>query len=205
MGGNTRNMSAIVNEALTMILKDDSFITKLVDKVCDRLEAKLAELKLNYEVTVAELIQDNKMLRDEVDNLEQYSRRNCLRVFGVKEEVGENTEDKVREIFSSKLCVKVEPSDIDRCHRVGKLNAKKSRPIIIKLVSYKTRATIIRARKLLKGTGISIKEDLTNKRLELLNAASTKYGIKNAWSFNGNIYVNAGDSVKRILNIEQLQ
>nr|CAI5849925.1 unnamed protein product [Callosobruchus analis] len=42
---------------------------------------------------------------------------------------------------------------------------------------------------MLKGSGMVIKEDLTESRLKLMEAAIEKTSLKKVWSFNGTIYV----------------
>nr|CAH7730542.1 unnamed protein product [Callosobruchus chinensis] len=42
-------------------------------------------------------------------------------------------------------------------------------------------------KRFLKGSNIVIKEDLTVLRLNIMNAASEKYGYRNVWSTNGAI------------------
>lgn len=42
-------------------------------------------------------------LQDEFNVLEQYSRRNCIRVFGLSESAGENTNELVRKLAHDRL------------------------------------------------------------------------------------------------------
>ena len=72
------------------------------------------------------------------DQMQQYSRRNCIRVFGIPEEQVENTDDKICRLVREKLGVCIKKEDIDRSHRVGKKSTSKPRGIIVKLVSYRT-------------------------------------------------------------------
>ncbi|KAG5872048.1 hypothetical protein JTB14_008340 [Gonioctena quinquepunctata] len=44
-------------------------------------------------------------------------------------------------------------------------------------------------KKLLKGTGIIIREDLTKSRVELLNDTISKFGLKQVWTESGKIYL----------------
>ena len=66
------------------------------------------------------------------DNAEQYSRRNCLRVSGVRENSNENTDELILERTRS-MNIDLSLQEIDRSHRVGKPNAAKPRDIIMKL------------------------------------------------------------------------
>nr|CAH7721622.1 unnamed protein product [Callosobruchus chinensis] len=42
---------------------------------------------------------------------------------------------------------------------------------------------------MLKGSGIVFKEDLTDNRLKLMEAAIERASLKGVWSYNGTIYV----------------
>ena len=139
-----------------------------------------------------------------MDDLEQYQRRQCLRIFGVKEEQNEDT-DKIAMEVSAKIGVQLDVVDIDRCHRVGKPQTDKPRAIIVKFVSYRKRSEIFRSKKQLKGTGITIREDLTRLRHKLLLDCVTKYGLQNTWTQDGAIIVKVGDSRRRITRSEDIQ
>ena len=54
-----------------------------------------------------------------VDDIQQYSRRNCLLVHGLKKDKNESTDDLVLNLFNEKLGVAVDNSMIDRSHRLG--------------------------------------------------------------------------------------
>ena len=126
-----------------------------------------------------------------------YQRRQCLRVFGVTEEVGEDTDIICMEV-GKRIGVNVEVSDIDRSHRIGKKDVGKPRPIIIKFLSYRKRNEMFRNKRQLKGSGITIREDLTKQRHLLLKECIQKYGLPNVWTMDGVIIVKQGDVKHRI-------
>ena len=119
-------------------------------------------------------------LLNKIDELEQYSRRNCLLINGIKkadppkenvsEETSEvstqeNTDIAVLLIFNEKLGVDVHIKDIDRTHRIGKQKQKNKdapRPVIVKFSNYNTRERVFQARRKLKGTKITMVENLTS-------------------------------------------
>ena len=96
-------------------------------------------------------------LLNKIDELEQYSRRNCLLISGIKEadppkenvseetsvvSTQENTDITVLLLFNEKLAVNVHTKDIDRTHRIGRQKQKNKdapRPIIVKFSNYNTR------------------------------------------------------------------
>ena len=60
-----------------------------------------------------------------LDSHEQYSRRNCLLIHGVKENGKKDTGEVVKEIFEKEMQEKVSVNDIDRSQRFGKKTYRK--------------------------------------------------------------------------------
>ena len=105
-----------------------------------------------------------------VDRQEQYLRHNCLLVHGIVETNDENTDDLVLKTINEKLDINITESEIDRSHSIGtKKDGRRPRPIIVKLMSYNTREKVFAGKRKLKGTRVSITENLTAKRMEQLN------------------------------------
>ena len=75
---------------------------------------------LHTQITNTQL--SNQSLTDELDELEQYSRRNCLVFHGLPESTGsagvDNTTGAKLQVVGS-LGVQLDPGCIDRCHRMG--------------------------------------------------------------------------------------
>ena len=63
------------------------------------------------------------------DDHEQYSRRNCLLIHGMKKDKDEFTDNMVVNMMQDKLELKISKKDIDWSHSIGKMNARKKRPI----------------------------------------------------------------------------
>ncbi len=73
-----------------------------------------------------ELLERIQSLERQADSAEQYSRRNCLRLSGVKEDADEVTDDVIMDIFKD-MGAGVTLCDIDRSHRIGKPKAGRQR------------------------------------------------------------------------------
>ena len=116
---------------------------------------------------------DRDRIINELDEQQQYSRRNCLMLHGVKETAKEDVEKVVMNILDTKLVAGVLERDISRTHRIGRKqnddNGKKERPIIVRFTSYRQRKQVFDRKKKLKGQNILITESLTKKRYSLLN------------------------------------
>ena len=76
---------------------------------------------------------------------EQYSRRNCLRISGYREDQNENTDNIVLDI-TSKLNTNLE---IDRGHRAGRPKDTKPRDIIVKVYTFRARRKVYEALKII--------------------------------------------------------
>ena len=181
-------------------------VNSIVTGVLDGLRDKVTKLE-----------KENKDLRERVEKLEakadvaeQYSRRNCLRIAGVPEDQAADTDSYIIGL-SRAIGEEIALSDIERSHRVGKPSLGRTRDIIVKFASYRTRRKVYGARTSTKDSGypgIYINEDLTKPRNKLLLKARkmVKAGnFKSAWSSDGNILVRDKDDEKhRILTESDL-
>ena len=66
----------------------------------------------------------------------------------------------------------------------------------MKFAKYNVRGRVFREKRNLKGTGKSITESLTIKRIGQLNDAREKYGFNNVWSYDGKILYKINNEVK---------
>ena len=151
-------------------------------------------------------------LEAKADQAEQYSRRNCLRISGVKEEEEENTDDIVLSMANA-VDSDIRLHDIDRSHRIGnpKKKRSKAREIIVKLATYRARNNFFKQRTLMKEpghVGQLINEDLTKQRSMYLYEARllVKYKIlKGAWSSDGTVLIkDNAEKVHRVTSLTDL-
>ena len=204
-------------ETIAEILKT-SFQPQLADMVSSIVNGVLEGLQsavASQKDEIKQLRTENNELKSRIatletktDAAEQYSRRNCLRIAGVPEPTGgqtENTDDYVIKLTHD-LGVEVNLNDIERSHRIGKPRALgRSRDIIVKFASYRVRRKVygVRTQTKVKGfMGVYINEDLTRQRSQLLRKARKMVKNKNilsSWSSDGTILVrDLNDIVHRI-------
>ena len=112
------------------------------------------------------MISVSNFAEQNVDRQEQYSRRNCLLIHGIKEERNESTDDIVVKFIQDDLQEEINFEDLDRTHRTGKVNNGKSRPIIVKFARYNVHKKIFHNKRKLKGKNASITESLTMLRVK---------------------------------------
>lgn len=162
-------------------------------KVMDDLKAENNDLK-------------NKVceLEERVENMEQYSRRNCLEVQGIPEGEGESVLDIVKDVGRA-LKMEITDSMIDTCHRLRqKKDAKGPRGIIVKFVRRMDKEALLKKRQEKKkdfstrhlnlatptDIPVFINESLSPARKRLLWQArqlKTDREYKYIWLRNGNI------------------
>lgn len=170
------------------------------------LQEKNSELKSENTSLLARVAS----LESQADQAEQYSRRNCLRLSGINEVAGENTDDIVLKLAQD-IGSPVELQEIDRSHRVGNPKRKPNRDIIVKFATYRSRALFYKGRTKLKENGhkgVFVNEDLTRQRSSYLYEARklVKSGIlKGAWSSDGTILIkDNADNVQRVNTLNDL-
>ena len=141
-------------------------------------------------------------MQNTLHDAEQHNRRNSIRLYGVPEAVGENTDRAVIQALNSNLPCSLSPDDIESSHRSGKPRVSgpgsgnktsKPRPILIKLCSYKKKIEIMKVKRNLKRTGLSVHEDLTsrivyNKLIHFVDKHnilySKQFGFRKGYSTN---------------------
>lgn len=180
-------------------------IAAIVVKKYEQQQNEMREKLDTLESTITEKETIIAKLEDRIQDLEQYSRRNSLRVFGIPEAPREDAQAVVVNMFKKSMGVTLNNFSLDRVHRIGKPSQGKIRPIIVKFTNYNDRATVFQKKKLLKGSKMTVFEDLTKSNMELLNAAKSKYGRNNVWSFDGKIFVKSDNETFRIHCFTDLQ
>lgn len=194
-------------------------IESLVDSIVKGVLKGLQDRVDSLEKTNAELRTENGTLSTKVETLEkqieqaeQYSRRNCLRVSGLQEETNEDTDALIMRLAST-VGSEIQISDIDRSHRVGNPRQQRDRPrdIIVKFSTYRSRQKFYKHRTALKDTGyrgVFVNEDLTRQRSTLLYEARKLFKsslIKGAWSSDGTVLVkDLSDRVHRVNSLSDL-
>ena len=219
-----------IHDIIKKIFCEDDFVSALercMEKVIskrqreyeekiERQEGDIHDLKVALEKKedeVQSLTSSMKKLDSKIEafenranDLEQYSRRNSVRVFGVPETSTESTDNLVLNVVSDRLGCTMTKADIDRSHRSGKPRSdNKPRPILVKLCSYRMKAELIKDRRKLKGSGISIQEDLTQFNHKLLMQLASHPKVEAAWSSDGRVMAalktnQEGVQVKRLFS-----
>lgn len=187
-----------------LVNANDSTISQLKQKLTD-IDKKIVEFE-----------EKNSHQLEEMDNLEQYTRRTNIRIYGISEDTDESTDEIAIKFFKDELGVAVTQNDISRSHRVGKkyLAAdKKPRPIIVRFVKHNTKVAVLICRRVLKDNKrpYNIQEDLTFSRRKILAYLSKDIVegiISKVWTIDGTIFLRPSchsSTIERCTSLKKCQ
>lgn len=191
-------------------LNDAAIARKLEETVCGRLSKEIGELREIVKRKDSEIeILNRKInqLENKVDDSEQYSRRNSLRVDGLTGV----TDPLTTAVDFCNDTLKMDPpmsvNSFDRVHHVGPRKDGKERPILMKFSNYQDRARVYKARSCLRNSHnrIYVNEDLTTvraKRFWQLRQMKTSQQIKDCWTFDGRLLVKDNRNLIQQINCE---
>ena len=119
--------------------------------------------------------EQNHKLKDKVEVLEQYGRRQSLCIFGLPlplKETSDDVKEKVAKLISDSN-IDVPVSATNRAHRIGKVTKNKSdQNIVIRFSTFTDRTLVYRGCKKIKETNkLGISLDLTSERYGILTRA----------------------------------
>ena len=135
-----------------------------------RLKSEVTKLRSDIDSMSQKLV----VHEDWMDDLEQYSRRNCLLLHGIPEKPNEDATKLVLDTFAQKLNIELDETRLERSHRIGAKDRRRTaanvvkegrRPIIVKFISYRDRDMVWKSKRNLKNTGLLITESLTSGRM----------------------------------------
>lgn len=167
-------------QAIESMKGDIEQIKELNDTHSDRLntlEESMEQTK--HHIAQMSQVRDNAprhllALKFDMDKQEQHTRKESIRITGLKEETGRESEAELREkiVDMAKAAgIDMADKDISVCHRLGKVGNNGSRNVICKFLSRNTKHQLMRAKRNLKNNdtykNIFINDDLTKLRARL--------------------------------------
>ncbi|KAL8613743.1 hypothetical protein ACOMHN_029600 [Nucella lapillus] len=137
------------------------------------------------------------------NNLEQYTRKDNIKIINLQRdkprETSDETEKRVVDFLHSQQGLTTITSDhIIIAHRVGPYRQSQNRPIIVKFISRKTKVSVMKNKRNLKGQKIYINEYLTKLNAQRLAELKKHIGVLSAWSFEGSLYC-------KLINLEKIK
>ena len=161
-------------------------ITEVTEKV-KKTEKQVSEIE---RLLAKHDLQLNKMAEAE-NKLERFSRRNNLRIVGLKEKSGEKPLELVSKILSEKF--DMNDPQLERAHRDGKKvdTGARSRHMLVKMLRYQDKLMIMRQqRQQLEDCDYYITDDLTKADLE--EKRKHKKEVKFLYDRGIKLYFSAG-------------
>lgn len=162
------------------------------ERMC-QIERKLEEVQ--KELSAKKISTKNHEI--EINDLEQYSRRSHIRIRGLNMQHGESYKAAVARLCSTQLGVQIKEEDLDAAHplpqakhdnRNGQQKQQRPPTMIARFHRRDQRDDVIRARSVLKDSGIVVSEDMTKKNQDLLHRLFVSKQYTSSWSWMGKIY-----------------
>ena len=188
----TTRSSVLMGTKIAELEKKFEGISKEITKIKDDFNESI-----NYVEDV--LKQDIDLTWEYAVRHEQYSRKNNLRIVGIDGQEGEDLEGKFIYCMREILGEEVEPEEVEIIHCVGskkfiigtagnstgEQKSARPRPVIVRLLSNKTKTRLLLKRRQLKGKEVVILGDITRDLAKRLNKLKEKHSVDSAWFTNG--------------------
>ena len=204
-----------MNAIETTLRKDFQTLFDTLKQRNDYLESQIFDLKNDRDALREDnkaIIKENKELREVMQNqgnaireLEQYGRRDNIKVYNLVEKRHGNRGEKavetvqaVIDMVDKDLGYKLLPSDISTAHRLGEKKPGKERSVIVRFVSRTVRNEVCSRRRALKGKPVVIADDLSPFYQGLFFGLRDLVGKKNTWTAGNQLFVQTTDGVKKV-------
>ncbi len=188
------------NETLNNLQQaSDCAVEQLQDRVNDLEESShITSSRLHRQLE--EKDDHIRIMMKKIDQLEQGTKSNNIRIAGMIEEDEEDIRSKVMSLMKDQLKIRnMKVEDIKDVGRMGKKRQDKTRDVIVKFNNNTKREHVYRKRKLLinRNQPLFINEDLTDYRSQLFYEARKlrKRGhLFGVWTQQGNVMVKQTES-----------
>ena len=218
-----------LDNKLTEVVQSQSFLNTQFENIVKRLDkveeekTNLIKENKNLKEHVLNSVNEINILKEDMNNAEQYSRRDCLEIRGIPKQDTEFVE--VINNVIRKIGVVVQDQDISVSHRLPRRRASStsgatniSSPIIVKFISRTLRDKYYHAKRMLRNvtledlgynlpSKIYIAESLTAKSKELFHhclQAKKEKELKFIWTNMGKMYMRKDEHTSAI-HIPSLQ
>ncbi|GFS09554.1 LINE-1 type transposase domain-containing protein 1 [Elysia marginata] len=174
------------------VLKEQSELKKEVNQLREERSVLVDEVQQLRDLTW--------VLKNQQNELEQYTRKNNIRVFGLRDKVKfeevEDTTSLVLDLFRGRLgLTHFDPQTIDVAHRIGPFKKEYDRAVIVRFTTHRAANEVLAKRRALKGSGITIAEDLTPTNAAKFRKFREIKCVQRAWTKRGEIYVKREDGL----------
>nr|CAI5848036.1 unnamed protein product [Callosobruchus analis]CAI5850138.1 unnamed protein product [Callosobruchus analis] len=185
----------ILNTILRKIEDTNQGIAEL-NKKLDDLQREMVQVKQVSDSNRIKIEEANK----KIEQMEQFSKRCNLRFFGIPETNDEKCRDVITDIIKTKLNLSsVSTEDIEVAYRRGSSKGNAPRVIFVRFYSARVKNDVYSNKKNLKGSRITIREDLTATRMTIVKEKIARHGKDQVWTINGRIVWLENGNVKSVV------
>ena len=201
-------VSRVLNAVTPMIAQVvKAAVASSTELILKKLDDTSKEMKRETAQTVNQVKEEVQAQKFELDKLEQYGRRDNIKIFGIPPEENENTNQLVVDLAAD-IGVSISSNDISVSHRLPGGRNDRPKPIIVKFVRRDTKSSIMKRKKELKKKEnrkeVYVQEDLTPLRSKIFKELKRdRDNIKRVWTVDGkiNCIIEEGQyEVKKIIN-----
>lgn len=190
----------------------------LIDPLEKKLDDSISRI-IHLEKSSVDTTTKFEAIDQRMDDLEQYSRKNNVRIIGLAErkptenKAAENTPSLVVNFINDTMNLNINSYDIGNAHRLGSIRREgpEHRDIIVQFSTNIIKQQVMRNRRQLKdiNRNIYINDDLTKNRALLFKDARNELRNKRlsaVWTRDGNIFAKLTENSRplKIDNNEQL-
>lgn len=193
-------LQSVVKTLVLKLCTSEEFINELTKTIVATISEQYEERISNLEKENTDINKKYQDLLIKNDKFEQTLKNKSLRIYGLKESKNENCKKTIINFMSKKIGITVKETKIEDCFRIGKYENGKDRPIVIKFTRLDIKRNIYNNKKILKGSGMIIREDLTTEGAKLVKMASEKIGNSNGivWTNEGSIFAKIKENIIKI-------
>lgn len=157
-----------------------------IDKRLDKQETAINKLRASVRLNAYEN-----------DRLQQYTRRENIRISGITEAEGEQLKAKIVNIASD-MGLNIDESAINACHRLGPARqGTRARAVIVRFFARDVKHDFLVNKNKLKNMeqyrGVYVNEDLTLLRSKLLQYVKRQDGVESAYTREGKVICRLRD------------
>lgn len=167
----TTNIMHLISSDIASLSQEGKVIVSTIVKALAILSQEKDKEIAKLQDQVSSLQKTVRKLEEQVDDVEQYERRDTIIISGPalpSEQSQENSTSLVVNAIKQNLHINLNHSDINVAHRLGPKRQNKDRPVIVKLLNRSKKSEIMEACVTVK-PNLYVNESLTPKRRTIFN------------------------------------
>ena len=175
-----------------MVTAAAATLGEVVEKMLQNHAAAMTRQQSRSQSAEVNKVKSALLLRYQNDRLEQYTRKESVRIVGLKEDKDEDVEKKVLDVFQA-AGADIKADDITAVHRTGRGGMGQNRHVLVRFLSRKKKHDVMSKRKNLRDNStykqIFINDDLTILRAKLMKYVKSSGRFGRVWAQEGKIFV----------------